>query len=353
MGESLLQQDLVAPPQGLETHRLAAAPIRRLETSNDGPVAFLYDQSFAQSIALSRPRILSEFSAELDLEDAHLKDLALRGALMTWELAAREPIAIDLQMGTPLTPRELGRGRWLPPQRAFLDVPSGILRLDSHGSLPFAERKPRFEGVTIPVPPGRYIATLHRRDETAVRQSPGLWRNPVDVITLTDVNALRLTRRPVPILLYPVPESERWEGRYSAGPDGFEGLLVGRVGRLNSLAVNLDRNAAEAMGLAPGAFITVTAGARKYEALYLGDIRIDEVLEQHGSYTLAELRAAAPFLAYRDQWKRERRMQPSTVLVLSGTSTGTYDFSGLAAGMPVGLRIDDRAREPLRWKDEG
>lgn len=348
----LLQRDVIAPPRPFETHRGAAAPIRRLQIPNDGPVAFLYDQSSAQSIALARPKVLGEFSAELDLEDAPLKDLALRGALMTWELAEREPIAIDLQIGTPLTPRELGRGKWLPQQRAFLDVPSGILRLDSHGSLPFAELKPRFEGAILHVPPGRYIATLHRRDETAAGQSPGLWGNPVDIITLTDVNALRLTRRPVSILLYPMPESERWEGRYSAGRDGFEGLLVGRVGALNSLAVNMDRNAAEAMRLASGAFITVTAGARRYEALYLGDIRIDEVLEQHGSYTLAELRAAAPFLAYRDQWKRERRNQPSTVLVLSGTSTGTYDFSGLAAGMPVGVRIDDRSPEPLRWREE-
>lgn len=350
-GSLLLRRGAVAapqilqPPPGSQTHRL--------EAGNDGPVAFLYDQASSQTIALSRPHILTDFSGEDDLHDVHLKELALRGALVTWELGHFGTITVDLHLGLPLTPRELGRGGWLPPQRAFLDVPSGALRLDSHGSLPFGERKPRFEGCATRIPPGRYIATLHRRDETSQRRSPGLWGSPVDIITLTDVRALRLSRRPVAILLYPAPEHERWEGRYVAGPDGFEGLLIGRVGALNSLAVNLDCNAAEAMGLEPGAFITVTTGGRHYRALYLGDIRIDEVLEQHGPYTLSELRAAAPFLAYRDHWKRERRKKLSTVLVLSGMSTGIYDFSGLTEGTPVRVSIDDRAPEPLRWKSEG
>lgn len=347
----LLRHGAVAPPRVLEPTQ-GIAQTHRLQTGNDGPVAFFYDQTSSQAIALSRPRILSEFSAEEDLDDVHLRDLALRGALVSWELAHRDVITVDLHLDPPLTARELGRGRWLPPQRAFLDAPSGVLRLDSHGSLPFGQNGPRFEGATIRVPSGRYIATLHRRDETEVLRSPGLWGNPVDLITLTDVNELRLTRRPVAILLYPTPENEQWEGRYTAGPDGFEGRLIGSVGALNSLAINLDRNAADAMGLCPGAFITVEAGGRRYEALYLGDIRIDEVLEQHGPYTLSELRAAAPFLAYRDHWKRERRKKLSTVLVLSGTSTGTYDFSGLKEGAAVRVSIDDRSLEPLRWREE-
>ncbi len=351
MGELLLRHGAVTTPPIPQTHRVVARS-QRLEAGNDGPVAFLYDQASAQNIALSRPRILTEFSDDGDLDDLHLRELALRGALVTWELATWGAIRVDLHAGPPLTAREMGRDQWLPPQRAYLDAPSGLLRLDSHGSLPFGEREPRFEGAIARVPPGRYVATLHRRDENAARRSPGLWGAPVDFITLTDVNSLRLNRRPVAVLLYPAPEHDRWEGRYTAGPEEFRGLLVGSVGALNSFAVNLDRNAAAAMNLGAGAFITVEAGGREFRALYLGDIRLDEVLEQHGSYTLAELRAAAPFLAYQDHWKRERRARPSTVVVLSGASTGTYDFSGLTEGMPVRVSIDDRDPEPLRWKEE-
>ncbi len=348
VGELLLRHGAVTLPPIPETHR-GVARTQRLEAGNDGAVAFLYDQASAQNIAFSRPRILSEFSGEDDLEDAHLRELALRGALVAWELASWDAIRVDLHPGPPLTAREMGRDQWLPPQRAYLDAPSGLLRLDSHGSLPFGEREPRFEGAIARVPPGRYIATLHRRDENASRRSPGLWGAPVDFITLTDVNTLRLNRRPVAVLLYPAPEHDRWEGRYTAGPEEFRGLLVGSVGALNSFAVNLDRNAAAAMNLGPGAFITVEAGGREFRALYLGDIRIDEVLEQHGPYTLAELRAAAPFLAYQDHWVRQRRRDPSTVVVLSGTSCGSYDFTGLRSGMPVEVTLEERAREPLRW----
>lgn len=340
---------------GVESLILPRSPIGRIPTpvtlhaGNDGLAAFLYDQASSQAIALSRPDILSGFSGQSDLNDAHLRDLALRGALVTWELYDNSPISLDLCVRLPLTVRELGRGQWLSPQRAYLDAPSGDLRLDSLGSLPFGEKPPSFAGATARIPPGRYVATLHRRDAGAYRSSPGLWGRPPDLITLTPVSELRLRRRPEALLLYPMPEAEQWEGKYQAGDEGFRGLIVGRPGAFNSIAVNLDEAAAHAMNLRPGAFIRATAGLHRYSALYLGDIRIDEVLEQHGPYTLSELRAAAPFLAYMDHWERERRRERSTVVVLSGAACGAYDFTGLKPGMAVDVRLDDRPREPLRW----
>ena len=338
-------ESLVAP----RSPALRLAAPATLHAGNDGLAAFLYDQSASQAIALSRPAILGGFSGQLDLSDVHLRDLALRGALVAWELYDNSAIALDLCVGQPLAVRELGRGQWLPPQRAYLNAPSGVLRLDSLGSLPFGQDAPRFAGASAKVPPGRYVATLHRRDASAFRTSPGLWGRPPDLLTLTPVTELRLRRRPEALLLYPMPEAEQWEGRYQSGDTGFTGLIVGRPGAFNSIAINLDMAAADAMKLRPGAFVRVAAGLHRYSALYLGDIRIDEVLEKHGAYTLSELRAAAPFLAYMDHWVRERRRDPSTVLVLSGTACGSYDFTGLKPGAAVEVKLDDRAREPLRW----
>jgi hypothetical protein len=331
----------------LQAARSVPHPLR---ISNDGLVCFLYDERNAEVIARSAAPLLERFDRDLSMDEPRLHDLALRGALVAYELYRDEPISVELSVGPAVTSREMRSGSWLAPQSAFIEIPSGCLRVDSYTSLPFGPRIPSERGGEFRVAPGRYVLTLLRFDWYGRRMFSRMFEDPPsEVIRLTPVEGMRLPARPRPMLLYPERPVAGWEGEWQVVEGEFHGQLVGEVGALNSVAINLDRDAAARIGLKAGMQIEARAGSHRFTALYAGDIRIDEILELHGSYTLAELRAASQFLAYMDHWQRPRRRQRSTVVVFSGGSTGDYDFSGLSEGTRVALKVRDDGVEHLRW----
>jgi hypothetical protein len=324
----------------------------RVNVPNQDPVCFLYDEAHAPAIVRAAPDVIvGGFSREAVAEDDGLRDLALRGALVAYELYRPEEIRIDLSIGRPITAGELRSGQWLRPQLAFLDLPTGRLRIDSAASLPFGKQARAFRGSVVTVPAGRYVLSLHRYDWYGRRMFSRFWDGPSEVIRLTPVGASRLNGRPKPMLLFPEAPVDAWEGQYEVSPGVFKGKLVGDVGALKSFAFNLDRDAARNMELQAGHYLDVSCGGHHYRGLYLGDMRIDQLLEQHGGYTVGELRAAAPFLAYMDHWQRPRRPEPSSVVVMSGGPTASHDFSGLREGDEVTVTIDRERIEPLRWRN--
>jgi hypothetical protein len=328
----------------------ARAASRRVGLENDGLVCFLYDEQHAGTIARSNPKLLESFDAAQSVEDPAMRDLALRGALLAYELYRDDPISVEIDIGPLIGARDLRSGRWLPPQSGYMDLPTGRLRLDSYASLPLGRRIPSAVGAVVRVPPGRYVVTLLRFDWYGQRMFPSMFDDaPSEFLRLTPVGQSRLPSRPRPMLLYPAPPIEAWEGEWEVSDGTFRGKLVGDVGALNSLAVNIDRDAAARLGLSAGMRLRAEAGRHTFEALYAGDVRIDEIVERHGSYTLGELRAAAPFLAWMDHWQRPRRRMPSTVVLLSGGPTASYDFSGLREGQSVAITVDRRSAEPLPW----
>lgn len=339
---------------GARVPGLPAAAARTAPASvlvpNDGLVCFLYDAANAAAIERCSPPILERFDPEESAEEPRLRALALRGSLVAYELYREEPISVQISVGAPFSSQELKSGRWLPPQMAYLELPSGMLRVDSYASLPFGAAIPSARGGRFHCAPGGYILTLLRFDWYGRRMFSRMFEAPTsELIRLTPVGAARLPNRPKPMLLYPERPVLAWEGQWQVCGGAFQGQLVGEVGALNSVAINLDRDAAARIGLGPGMRLRARAGQHEYEALYAGDIRIDQIVERYGSYTLGELRAASPFLAYMDHWQRPRRRHASTVVVLSGGATGEYDFSGLREGTSVTVTIDGTQMEPLPW----
>ena len=318
---------------------------RRLQIPNDDLVALLYDESHLDRIVRRRPSLLRRFTPESALRDPVLRDLALRGTLLAYEVCDDRDLTLEVRLGGRVE-RSRRAGPWLRPQHAFLDLPTGRLRIDS--LLTFGAG-PTSAGELVEVPPERYIVTVERYDWYRHRMAPRLWEEPAEMITLTPVGQMRLSSRPPAMLVYPEPPVDPWEGRYTTEGGTFRGELVGDIGALNSLALNLDEAAVAAIGLLAGMQFDVEVGAHTLRGLFLGDMTFERLLEQHGAYTVSELRAAAPFLGFLDRWWRPRRRFSSSVLMLMGDPKRSYDFSGLRAGMSATLTLHTDTVEPLPW----
>jgi hypothetical protein len=95
------------------------------------------------------------------------------------------PVDIAVHVGEPLTDSELSATRWLEPQRAFLKLPSGLLRVETNDSSRIGEEDPTDKGALLEVPAGDYRLTLYRVDREALERESLAWSGPHEVVVLT------------------------------------------------------------------------------------------------------------------------------------------------------------------------
>lgn len=179
-----------------------------VQVYNEGLVVFVYDEANSDAIKAAGPNIIEYFSDEPD--DA-LQPLARDGLLVAYELEQDDELAIEVSVGSPLSPEELSRGRWLPVQRARLNAPSGRLRVEGYNNLRLS---PDFDpaedpGAVVDIPPGDYVLSLYRVDWEALEQA-GLgehideWGGPWHVIVLSETTEIQPPDSPAPMLRYPM-----------------------------------------------------------------------------------------------------------------------------------------------------
>jgi hypothetical protein len=150
---------------------------------NEGLAVFLYDEGHSDRIRQVGPSILEGFGAD-DAEDPRLMGLATEGTLVVFELEGDGELSIEIAVGDRLTSEELATGRWLEPQEARLQLPTGILHVASYNTLPF-DPSATDDTSRMTVAPGDYLLTLYRSDVFSYEESGVAREHAWQVITLT------------------------------------------------------------------------------------------------------------------------------------------------------------------------
>jgi hypothetical protein len=252
-----------------------------------GQLVYLYDPAHREQIERDGKGILLEGS---DAKGKKALDLARKGLLVAYELRGDDSPSIEFAVGDPLSAEELGRGRWLPLQTARLTVTSGVLHIDTPDTLRIGDEEPTDEGVTVKVPSGDYVVTLHRTDwdglAAGLIDAKGF---PTEVVTLTPVTsttAPKVSPPRQPALPFMAPR-----GRAAHEPSGvtvgasWRGVIV-EGGKDSTFEMDLDEKAAAKLGLAWGDRLRVKVGKREVEALYLDRMSLDEYVHTYGKARL-------------------------------------------------------------------
>ena len=203
---------------------------RRFEIRNSGLLVFLYDEANSDLIRDAKPGVLSGYNRKTASKDKALQQLATQGLLVVYELNQDADRVVEVAVGPPLSAREKQGIKWLPPQRALLNLPSGRLSIEPYDSLRLnpdwdlwvRDHRERYKtemeyhGARMKASPGRYALTLHRvnwdllNDQKTGDASTkaGL---PSEVITLTPKAPRGRAPIPLPLLSYPTsrPQSRR------------------------------------------------------------------------------------------------------------------------------------------------
>ncbi len=242
----------------------------RCEIYNEALEFYLYDEAHAPAIATLAalaPGLSGD--ARRDLR----REAAGKGWLCSVELSQDDPVDIEVALGGPLSGEELTRrkGCWMDPQEAWLDLPSGVLRIDTPNTLPEAQggepTDPKAFG-RFQLPPGPYRAVLQRFDHGGFEGSSG-WGGPSFYLSLQAVE--NLPGEGSGILGVPELGPPAWAGAGRVEGGVFRGQPV-RAGmdHEGSVQANLDIPAARALGLHPGATLEVRSKGKAVEATYFG-----------------------------------------------------------------------------------
>jgi hypothetical protein len=136
---------------------------RRCEPYSDGPWFFAYDARHVE-----RLRALGAYQALLGQAsgaagERRLEETAREGLALACE-TAQDRICVDVLAGKKLGAARKAKAAWLSPQRGWLSVPSGRLRIESLNNVSFGPDEPESEGCEVEVPAGDYDVVVHRVD---------------------------------------------------------------------------------------------------------------------------------------------------------------------------------------------
>lgn len=245
----------------------------RVKGSGDGSVVFLYDDSQREELRAAELALYEAFEPEEALADAALGRLAKRGLLLAYERVQDDALDVELAVGPALSAREGKGAHWLPPQRAPLSLPSGVLCVETYASLRLGAQRPEVRGKRIELIPGHYLATIHRLDLVAMEQAEldrEAW--PAEFVALTpSAKPKRLPDAPAMLVLEQRPPSGALPG-YEIDAVSFRGHVRFDSGNPVFL-LNLDRPAATRLGLRAGTGlrISLAAPALEIEGVFLGE----------------------------------------------------------------------------------
>lgn len=253
-------------PRRLRTWGRTRKGARAVDVYSEGRAVFLYDESESRRIQESRA-LFVPLTVEGASSNEALRALAAEGALMVYELPGDGGVRLEVLVGPPLTPKETAKLRWLRPQHARLTLPSGRLHVDSWDTLPAAlysappHEESEERGALVEVPPGDYLATLHRVDDDATSRKLNVTLDgPTEIVTLTPLAAAEARPDAAPLLAYEGSADASWPGRYSVDGVLFKGLALFN-GAESQILLNLDREAAARLKLRAGMGLRIRVGS--------------------------------------------------------------------------------------------
>lgn len=148
-----------------------------------GPEVWIYDEQHRA--------VLLE-SGVLDPRDplaaTKFKALTKQGLVVGYGLAQSHHVTVSVQVGEPLDPEQLSQlhhGRWLPPETALLDVPTGRLCIESRERLARAPTLAGEPSGRVYARSGRYTLWLYQSDDAARERESLDWCGPQQVVVLT------------------------------------------------------------------------------------------------------------------------------------------------------------------------
>jgi hypothetical protein len=218
---------------------------------NEASVVHCFDESNRK--ALKKTQLGREQDS---VSDRTLANLAKKRLFAEFRVPRDSPTFGFVAVGEPPTPEELGQGTWLAPQIVELSLPSGLLRMETALSFSLWPETPQADGAFAEVPPGNYRLTFVVA-ESAPPDRPRIF------LTLTpltgSVGAVEVKTRPAPP---PLPKNSKL-GRYTVANGRFLGWRQDAV-------TNVDRKAAEELGLTFGEKVRFESKSSKCDAWYLG-----------------------------------------------------------------------------------
>jgi len=253
----------------------------RLDVYNEATLVYLFDEAHLELLKQSGADFQGGFSEEEAEVDERLRRLARDGLYVAYELQQDDEVAVEVVVGPPLTRKELTVARWLKPQRAFLKLPSGKLRIDTANTLPIHDEEQEDRPGIVVVPPGDYVLTLYRIDWTEMKND-GLvadgrpWHGPEEVIVLTPSLDSRSVRNKS-FLRYPKPANDIWQGRYEIAGNKFYGLAMTQYW-WDNINVNIDRAAADKLGLRPGMSFCLEVADFVFEVVHFGEADTTQIV---------------------------------------------------------------------------
>ena len=227
-------------------------------------MVFVYDETHESRIVDERIELLEGFNR--DDAGAAVKTCALakEGILVAFELYQDDPVDVEVAVGPPIAEGEAEKALWLEPQYARLSLPSGILRIHTFNTLPFADGEPDAEGARIELPPGDYRLTLQRLDYDGMEKKRASARGlPAHVITLLPSSEVEPVD-PLPVLLCVQHEEALPTKQYRIEEGVFHGLIV--FGDPDQQCfVNIDREAVAEFGITHGTLMRMVVDEPKFK----------------------------------------------------------------------------------------
>ncbi len=236
---------------------------QRLSVYNEGLCVYVHDEAHDSEI-----RALLGSGEYGDLSNNNFFDclsmpafgavVAKRGLAFAFELDQDDGIDIDVVVGPPLTSTQLADAQWMQPQRTWLRLPSGRLRVDTPNTMPLDPDPGDDPGGVATVPPGDYEVRLYRVDWLAMHRAgvDEVYRGPGHILLLTPLDA-PLSPPPTSAIL-PFPDT-CIEGPTAYALDGAEfKTRVYSEFWWEPLYLNLDRAAVDRLGLVPGQLFEVS-----------------------------------------------------------------------------------------------
>jgi hypothetical protein len=180
------------------------------------------------------------------------EELTRHGIVVGYSLCQDDDLHFAVYVGPPLTEDEMSAARWLEPQRAFLQLPSGRLCVESNDASRIGPEEPAEAGGVAELPAGDYGVTLYRIDHEALDRERLAWQGPQEVIVLTPGGSPNDAAHD--LLPFEPRRDTAWVGRYTVH-DGSADALVWFSDYWDTFIVNLDSAAASALALVPGSYL--------------------------------------------------------------------------------------------------
>lgn len=171
---------------------------------NSGMEVWLYDEANLKELKESGviDTLLEDGEEEFQKK---MKPILKKGMLVAYGMEGDGGVDIDIFVGEPLSKKELSSAYWLKPQKAFLNLPSGKLCVESNDCLRLSSEEATDKGAIVKVPPGNYLLTLYRLDWEEVERRDLKYEGPTEIIVLTTGAQAKPVSKPQAILPFERP----------------------------------------------------------------------------------------------------------------------------------------------------